>query len=119
MTVREGSMPFVVRMGANAIAILLITYLLPSVMSADGPLAALAAAFVLGMVNAVIRPLFVLLTLPVTVVTLGLFLLVINGLLLWLVSAIVPGLHVNGFPGAVAGSLLISVISWVLTRVVP
>src|SRR3989304_4995532 len=66
-------MPFIVRMGANAIAILLIAYLLPSVMSADGPLAALAAAFVLGMVNAVIRPLFVLLTLPVTVVTLGSF----------------------------------------------
>ena len=111
-------MPFVIRMGANAIAILLIAYLLPSVMSADGPMAALAAAFVLGLVNAIIRPLLVLLTLPVTVVTLGIFLLVINGLLLWLVSAIVPGLHVNGFLGAVVGSLLISAISWVLTQVV-
>ena len=111
-------MPFVIRMGANAIAILLIAYLLPQVMSADGPMAALAAAFVLGLVNAVIRPVLVLLTLPVTVVTLGIFLLVINGLLLWLVSAIVPGLHVNGFAGALIGSLLISAISWVLTRVV-
>lgn len=111
-------MPFVIRMGANAIAILLIAYLLPSVMSADGPMAALAAAFVLGLVNAIIRPLLVLLTLPVTVVTLGLFLVVINALLLWLVSAIVPGVHVNGFLGAIAGSLLISAISWVLTRVV-
>jgi putative membrane protein len=119
MTVREGSMPFVIRMGANAIAILLIAYLLPSVMSAEGPMAALAAAFVLGLVNAVIRPVFVLLTLPVTVATLGIFLLVINGLLLWLVSAVVPGLHVNGFLGAVAGSLLVSLISWVLTRIVP
>jgi putative membrane protein len=52
-------------------------------------------------------------------VTLGVFLLVINGLLLLLVSAIVPGVHVSGFGGAVAGSLLISVISWVLTRVIP
>jgi putative membrane protein len=111
-------MPFLVRMGANAIAILLIAYLLPALMSADGALAAIAAAFVLGLVNAVVRPLFVLLTLPVTVVTLGLFLFVINGLLLWLVSGIVPGFHVNGFLGAVAGSLLISVISWILTRVV-
>jgi putative membrane protein len=51
-------------------------------------------------------------------VTLGLFLLVINGLMLWLVSAIVPGLHVNGLWGAVIGSLLISVISWVLASVV-
>jgi len=53
------------------------------------------------------------------VATLGVFLIVINGLLLWLVSAIVPGVHVNGFFGAVAGSLLISVFSWVLTRIVP
>lgn len=112
-------MPFVVRMGANAIAILLIAYLLPQVMSAEGALAALAAAFVLGLVNAVIRPIFILLTLPVTVFTLGIFLLVINGLLLWLVSGIVPGFHVNGFLGAVAGSVLISAISGVLIRVVP
>lgn len=105
-------------MGANAIAILLIAYLFPSVMTTDGPMAALAAAFVLGLVNAIVRPVFVLLTLPVTIVTLGLFLLVINGLLLWLVSAIVPGLHVSGFAGAVAGSILVSIISWVLSRVV-
>ncbi len=112
-------MPFVVRMGANAIAILLIAYLLPMVMLADGPMAALGAAFVLGLVNAVIRPVFILLTLPVTVVTLGLFLLVINGMLLWLVSGIVPGFHVNGFLGALAGSVLISAVSGILTRVVP
>lgn len=111
-------MPFIVRMLANAIAILLITYLLPGVMRADGVMAALAAAFVLGVVNAVIKPLFVLLTLPVTVVTLGLFLLVINGLLLWLVTAVVPGFHVSGFVGAVAGAVLVSAVSWILTRVI-
>lgn len=112
-------MPFFIRMGANAVAILLIGYLLPRVISADGVIAALVAAFVLGLVNAVVRPLFVLLTLPITVVTLGVFLLVINGLLLLLVAAIVPGFHVNGFLGAVAGSILISVVSWVLTMLVP
>lgn len=106
-------------MCANAIAILLIAYLLPQVLSADGVLAALSAAFVLGVVNAIVRPIFVLLTLPVTVMTLGVFLLVINGLLLWLVTAVVPGFHVSGFFGAVVGSLLISAISWILTRVVP
>ncbi len=111
-------MPFVVRMGANAIAILLIAYLLPSVMAATGPMAALAAAFLLGLANAFVRPLFVLLTLPVTVVTLGLFLLVINALLLWGVSSLVPGFQVNGFWGALAGSLLISLISWTLTQVI-
>ena len=111
-------MPFFIRLGANAVAILLISYLLPQVATVDGVMAALAAAFVLGLVNAVIRPLFVLLTLPVTVVTLGAFLLVINGLLLGLVAYIVPGFHVNGFLGAVVGSILLSVVSWVLTRVV-
>jgi len=111
-------MPFLIRMVANAVALLLIGYLLPQVVSVDGVTAALAAAFVLGLVNAVVRPLFVLLTLPVTLVTRGSFLLVINGLLLGLVSYIVPGFHVNGFLGAVVGSILLSVVSWVLTRVV-
>jgi len=110
--------PFFIRMVANAVAILLIGYLLPQVVSVDGVIAALAAAFVLGLVNAVVRPLFVLLTLPVTVVTLGAFLLVINGLLLWMVTALVSGFHVNGFLGAVVGSILLSVVSWILTRVV-
>ena len=111
-------MPFFLRMGANAVAILLIGYLLPQVATVDGVMAALAAAFVLGLVNAVVRPLFVLLTLPITVVTLGAFLLVINGLLLWLVSSFVPGFHVNGFLGAVVGSILLSVVSWILTWMV-
>lgn len=112
-------MPFLVRMGASALAMLLIGYLLPGLVRVDSVMAALAAAFVLGLVNAVVRPLFVILTLPVTVVTLGLFLLVINGLLLWLVTAIVPGFHVNGFWGALAGSILISIVSGILTRMVP
>jgi putative membrane protein len=111
-------MPFFLRMVANAVALLLIGYLLPQVVTVEGVMAALAAAFVLGLVNAVVRPLFILLTLPVTVVTLGAFLLVINGLLLWLVSALVPGFHVNGFLAAVVGSILLSVVSWILTRVV-
>jgi putative membrane protein len=111
-------MPFFIRMGANAVAILLISYLLPQIVTVDGVMAALAAAFVLGLVNAVVRPLFVLLTLPVTVVTLGAFLLVINGLLLGLVSYIVPGFHVNGFLAAVVGSVLLSVVSWILAMLV-
>ena len=111
-------MPFVIRMVANAVAILLVGYLLPRVVTVDGVVAALTAAFVLGLVNAVVRPLFVLLTLPLTVVTLGAFLIVINGLLLVLVSYIVPGFHVNGFLAAVVGSILLSAVSWILTRVV-
>jgi putative membrane protein len=112
------SMSFLIRMVVNAVAILLIGYLLPQVVAVDGVAAALATAFVLGVVNAFVRPLFVLLTLPITVVTLGVFLLVINGLLLGLVAYIVPGFHVNGFLGAVVGSILLSVVSWILTKVV-
>jgi len=111
-------MSFIIRLVANAVAILLIGYLLPQIVTVDGVMAALAAAFVLGLVNAVVRPLFVLLTLPITVVTLGTFLLVINGLLLWLVTAFVPGFRVNGFLGAVIGSILLAVVSWILTSVV-
>ena len=101
------------------VAILIISYLLPGLIRVDGVWAALVAAFILGIVNAVIRPILIFFTLPITILTLGLFLLVVNGLMLWLVSAIVSGFHVNGFWGAVLGSLLISLVSWVLSRVLP
>jgi len=73
----------------------------------------------LGIVNTIIKPILVLLTLPLTILTLGLFLLVINGLMLWLVSALVRGFHVSGFWGAVFGSILISLVSWILSRILP
>ena len=110
---------FVVRLIINMVAILIISYLFPKMIRVDGFLAALVAAFLLGVVNAIIRPILVFLTLPLTVVTLGLFLLVVNGLMLWLVSALVRGFHVSGFWGAVLGSILISVVSWVLSRFLP
>jgi putative membrane protein len=110
-------MHFLIRLFATTAAILLITYLLPGLMAASGFWAALVAAFALALVNALIRPIFVILTLPLSVLTLGLFLLVVNGLMLWLVAALVPGFRVNGFLGAVAGAILISIISWFLTSV--
>jgi len=73
----------------------------------------------LGIVNAILRPVLVFLTFPITLVTLGLFLLVINGLMLWLVSALVKGFYVSGFWGAVLGSILISLVSWVLSWFLP
>ena len=114
---KVAAVPFLVRMGVTAIAMLLIGYLLPGVIRVDGVMAALAAAFILGLINAFVRPLFVILTLPISIVTLGLFLLVINGMFLMLVDLIVPGFDVNGFWGAVAGSILISIVSGILTRV--
>lgn len=110
---------FIFRLVIHMVAILIISYLLPGLIRVDGVWAALVAAFILGIVNAVIRPILIFFTLPITILTLGLFLLVINGLMLWLVSAIVKGFQVNGFWGAVLGSLLISIVSWVLSRVLP
>ena len=110
---------FIVRLIINIVAILIISYLFPSLIWVDTFWAALVTALLLGIVNAIIRPILVLLTLPLTLVTLGLFLLVINGLMLWLVSALVSGFHVSGFWGAVLGSILISIVSWILSRFLP
>jgi len=101
----------------NAAALMLVAYLYPGVtVTSFG--AALMAALVLGLVNAVIRPLLVVLTLPVTVLTLGLFLFVINALLFWLVAEVVHGFQVGGFGSALLGSILYSLItlltSWLL-----
>lgn len=108
-------MYFIIRLLSNMAAILIIAYLLPKVVRVDNWMAALVAAFLLGVVNTFLRPILVLLTLPITVVTFGLFLLVINGLLFWLVSAVVQGFHVNGFLGALIGAILISIVSWILS----
>ena len=110
---------FVFRLLIHMVAILIISYLLPGVIRVDSVLAALAAAFLLGIVNIVVRPILIFLTLPFTLLTFGLFLLVINGLMLWLVAALLKGFHVNGFWGAVFGSILISLISWILSRFLP
>jgi putative membrane protein len=101
----------------NALALLLVAYLYPGV-QLEGFVPAAIAALVLGLANAVVRPLLVLLTLPVTILTLGLFLFVINAALFWLVAEIVGGFRVTGFGAALVGSILYSVItlltSWLL-----
>ena len=97
----------------NALALLAVAYLLPSIHIASLT-SALIAALVLGLVNTLIRPLLVILTLPVTLLTLGLFLLVINGLLFWMVGSMLDGFSVGGFWPGVFGALLYSLISWVL-----
>ena len=111
-------MKFIIRLLANTLIIMGIAFLFPSLIWVNSWVSALGAAFILGIVNTVIRPIFILLTLPLTLVTLGLFLLVVNALMLWLVAALVGGLHVNGFGGAFFGSILISAVSWVFSRMV-
>ena len=95
----------------NALALLALPYIVPSV-QVSGFGTALVAALLLGLVNAVIRPLLVLLTLPATVLTLGLFIFVINGLLFWMVASFVEGFHVAGFWSAVLGAIVYALISW-------
>ena len=103
----------------NAAALLLVAYLYPGV-HVESFVAALLAALVLGLVNAFIRPLLVILTFPVTLITLGLFLFVINALLFWLVAEVVHGFTVSGFWAALVGSILYSLItlmtSWLLFK---
>ena len=101
----------------NALALIAVAYLLPSI-NVSSFTSALIAALVLGLVNAIIRPVLILLTLPVTVLTLGLFIFVINALLFWLVGSILDGFHVQGFVGALIGSILFSIVSWLLSAIV-
>lgn len=98
----------------NAVALFALPYLMQSV-RVENFTTALVAALVLGLVNVLIRPILVLLTLPVTVLTLGLFIFVINALLFWAVANLVGGFHVAGFWSAMAGAILYSLISWALS----
>jgi putative membrane protein len=80
---------------------------------------ALTAALVLGLVNTLIRPILLVLTLPITFLTLGLFIFVINGLMFWVVADIVPGFQVTSFSAAIVAAFVYSVISWLLTAFIP
>lgn len=102
----------------NAVALLAVTWLVPSI-QVSGFGAALVAALVLGLINTLVRPVLVFLTLPITVLTLGLFYLVLNALLFWLASALLPGFAIDGFVSALLGSLLYGGIAWVLSALVP
>ena len=102
----------------NAVALIAVAYLLPGISVANF-VTALIAALVLGLVNAVIRPVLVLLTLPATLLTLGLFIFVINGLLFWFVGSFIDGFVVQGFWWGVIGAIVYSVISWALSALLP
>jgi putative membrane protein len=101
----------------NALALLTVAYLLPGIKVADFT-TAMIAAVVLGLVNAVIRPILILLTLPATILTLGLFIFVINGLLFWFVGSTLQGFSVSGFWWGFFGAIVYSIVSWALASVV-
>jgi putative membrane protein len=101
---------FVVRLLINALGLWVATLLVPGIV-VTGPSTVIFAALLMGLVNALIRPIVILLTLPLTIVTLGIFLLVINAGMFGLVAWVLPGFAVNGFWAALAGWLIVSVVS--------
>ncbi len=102
---------FLIRLAIGAFGLWLADRLLDGI-SIDGTGALLLAALLLGVVNAIVRPVFVLLTLPLTLVTLGLFLLVVNAAMFGLTALLLPGFHVAGFWSALFGSIVVSIVSW-------
>jgi putative membrane protein len=106
-------MKLIVRWLLLAAALLLVAHLYSGV-EVTGFTSAMVAALVLGLFNTLLRPLLVLLTLPVTLITLGLFLFVINALLFWFAASVLTGFHVSGFGAALIGSLLYSLCGMVI-----
>ncbi len=102
----------------NAIALMAVAYFMPTI-HVTNFVSALIAAFALGFVNTLIRPVLTLLTLPISVLTLGFFYLVLNGLLFWMVGKLLNGFTVDGFWAAVFGGLLYGLISWALAMIIP
>ena len=106
-------MGFLIRWLILTVAIIVASYLLEGI-HISGFFSALFAAAALGILNALFRPILILLTLPINILTLGLFTFIINALMLKLASGVIPGFEVYGFWTAVFGSLIISVVSWLL-----
>lgn len=104
-------MYLIARWFISALALLGAAYLIPGIHVA-GFYTALLVALVLGLVNAIIRPLLILLTFPITILTLGFFVLIINGLLFWFVGTVVQGFAVDSFGSAFLGALIVSLLSW-------
>jgi len=110
-------MGFLLRVVVNALAIMLAASILPGI-HVDGLVPALMGGLLLGLVNAVVRPVLIILTLPITLVTLGFFLLVLNALCFWLVASLIKGFYVAGFWSAFLGAIVVSIVSWIMTALI-
>ncbi len=106
-------MRFLARIFLNALAILVAAWMVPG-LRLSGTGSALLAGVLLGLVNALVRPVLLLLTLPITLLTLGLFIFVVNAICLALTAALVPGFAISGFWAALVGALVVTVVSWIL-----
>ncbi len=101
----------------NGISLVIVAYLLEGI-ALEGAMAAVVAAVVLGVVNALIRPVLLILTLPLNMITLGLFTFVLNALLLYLTAAVVRGFDIISFGAALVGTILITIISMILSALI-
>lgn len=110
-------MRFLARLVLNGLAIIIAAWVLPGI-HITGPLAALVAGVILGFVNALVRPILLFLTLPLTLLTLGLFIFVVNAICFGLTAWLVPGFSIDGFLSALIGALFVSVVSWILNGLV-
>lgn len=106
-------MDLVLRWLLTAVALGATAWIVPGI-DVRGLASLAVAALVIGLLNALVKPILVVLTLPLTIVTLGLFLLVLNALLFWLAAAVVPGFTVGGFLPAFFGALVLAIIGWAL-----
>lgn len=98
----------------NSVGLLLAAYLVPGIHYAGGVLLLLLAGAVIGLVNLLIKPIVTLLSLPLIVLTLGLFFLVVNGLMLYLAAALVPGLSIDGCGWAILGGIVMGLFNWLV-----
>ncbi|MBD1372224.1 phage holin family protein [Hazenella sp. IB182357] len=109
-------MGYIIKLVVSTLAVLLASQFIPGIeVNTWGT--AILAAFVLGIVNLIIRPLLVLLTLPINLVTFGLFTLVINALMFWLTGSLVSGFEVDGFVPAFLGAFVVTIITWIASFV--
>lgn len=103
-------MNFIIKLLLSGLAVLLSAYILPGV-EVSSFLTAVLVAALLALLNAIVRPILVILTIPITVVTLGLFLLVINAIIILLVHELISGFHVNGFWWALLFSIILTIVN--------
>lgn len=112
-------MRFLVNWLVTALALYLTAVLVPGIVFEEGLAPLLLAALVIGLVNAVLKPILVVLTLPITVLTLGIFYLILNAFLFWLAAVLTPGFTLAGFGAAFLGAIVMSVVGMILHAIVP
>ncbi len=112
-------MRFLFRYLGTVAAVVLTIHLVPGVHVSGGLLTIFLVALVWSVITMVIKPVLAILTLPITIITFGLFALVLNALLFWAMAAVVPGFIVSGFVPALIGALVLSILNWIIHLVIP